>query len=85
MYIKNLYDKRCEERNMFQMETDKLKEHIMILTKQNEQLSDEVEGIIKDDNQMRDILNRSKRMSTMLQTNDSILSQMPPELVNASN
>ena len=85
MYMKNLHEKRCEEKNMFQMETDKLKEHIMILTKQNEELSDEVEGIIKGDNQMRDILNRSKRMSTMLQTNDSILSQMPPELVNASN
>ena len=85
MYMKNLHEKRCEERNMFQMETDKLKEHIMILTKQNEDLCDEVEGIIKGDNQMRDILNRSKRMSTMLQTNDSILSQMPPELVNASN
>ncbi len=85
MYMKNLHEKRCEERNMFQMETDKLKEHIMILTKQNEELSDEVEGIIKGDNQMRDILNRSKRMSTMLQTNDSILSQMPPELVNAAN
>ena len=85
MYMKNLHEKRCEERNMFQMETDKLKEHIMILTKQNEELSDEVEGIIKGDNQMRDILNRSKRMSAMLQTNDSILSQMPPELVNASN
>ena len=85
MYMKNLHEKRCEERNMFQMETDKLKEHIMILTKQNEDLSDEVEEIIKGDNQMRDILNRSKRMSTMLQTNDSILSQMPPELVNASN
>ena len=85
MYMKNLHEKRCEERNMFQMETDKLKEHIMILTKQNEELSDEVEGIIKGDNQMRDILNRSKRMSTMLQTNDSILSQMHPELVNASN
>ena len=85
MYMKNLHEKRCEERNMFQMETDKLKEHIMLLTKQNEDLSDEVEGIIKGDNQMRDILNRSKRMSTMLQTNDSILSQMPPELVNASN
>ena len=60
MYMKNLHEKRCEERNMFQMETDKLKEHIMILTKQNEDLSDEVEGIIKGDNQMRDILNRSK-------------------------
>ena len=85
MYLKNLYDKRCEERNMYQMETEKLKEHIMRLSKQNENLSDEIDGVIKDDNQMRDILNRTDRMSTMLKTNDSIISQMPQELINASN
>ena len=85
MYLKNLYDKRCEERNMYQMETEKLKEHIMRLSKQNENLSDEIDGVIKDDNQMRDILNRTDRMSTMLKTNDSIICQMPQELINASN
>ena len=85
MYMKNLYDKRCEERNMYQMETEKLKEHIMRLSKQNENLSDEIDGVIKDDNQMRDILNRTDRMSTMLKTNDSIICQMPQELINASN
>ena len=84
MYLKNLHDKRCEERNMYQMETDKLREHIIILSKQNENLSDEIDGVIKDDNQMRDILNRTDRMSTMLKTNDSIISQMPQELINAS-
>ena len=85
IYLKNLHDKRCEERNMFQMETDKLKEHIMILTRQNENLSEEIGGVIKDDNQMRDILNRTDRMSTMLKTNDNIICQMPQELINASN
>ena len=85
IYLKNLHDKRCEERNMFQMETEKLKEHIMILTRQNEKLSDEIDGVIKDDNQMRDILNRTDRMSNMLKTNDSIICQMPQELINASN
>ena len=85
MYLKNLYDKRCEEKNMYQMETEKLKEHIMRLSKQNENLSDEIDGVIKDDNQMRDILNRTDRMSTMLKTNDSIICQMPQELINASN
>ena len=85
IYLKNLHEKRCEERNMFQMETDKLKDHIMILTKQNEGLSEEIGGVIKDDNQMKDILNRSERMSTLLKTNDSILFQMPKELLNASN
>ena len=85
IYLKNLYDKRCEERNMYQMETEKLKDHIMRLSKQNENLSDEIDGVIKDDNQMRDILNRTDRMSTMLKTNDSIICQMPQELINASN
>ena len=85
MYLKNLHDKRCEERNMYQMETEKLKDHIMILTRQNENLSDEIDGVIKDDNQMKDILNRTDRMSTMLKTNDSIICQMPQELINAAN
>ena len=85
IYLKNLHERKCEEKNMLQMETDKLKEHIMILTKQNENLSDEIGGVIKDDNQMRDILNRSERMANMLKNNDNIICQMPQELINASN
>ena len=85
IYLKNLHDKACEDRNMLQMETGKLEDHVMILTKQNEKLSDEIAEVIKDDNQMKDILNRSERMSTMLKSNDTILSQMPQELLNASN
>ena len=85
IYLKNLQDKACEDRNMLQMETGKLEEHIIILTKQNEKLSDEIAKVINEDNQMKDILNRSERMSTMLKSNDSILSQMPQELLNASN
>ena len=85
IYLKNLHGKCCEERNMLQMETNKLQEHVMILTKQNENLSNELNEVIKEDNQMKDILNRGNRMSSMLQNNDSILSQMPQELLNASN
>ena len=84
IYLKSLHDKSCEERNMLQMETGKLEEHVMLLTKQNENLSDEIAQVIKEDNQMKDILNRSERMSTMLKSNDSILSSMPQELLNAS-
>ena len=85
IYLKNLHGKCCEERNMLQMETNKLQEHVMILTKQNENLSNEINEVIKEDNQMKDILNRGNRMSSMLKSNDSILSQMPQELLNASN
>ena len=80
IYLKNLHGQKCEERNMLQMETDKLRQHIMTLTKQNERLSDEIDAVIKDDNQMKDILNRSDRMSTMLKTNDSIICQMPKDI-----
>ena len=85
IYLKNLQDKACEDRNMLQMETGKLEEHIITLTKQNEKLSDEIAKVINEDNQMKDILNRSERMSIMLKSNDSILSQMPQVLLNASN
>ena len=85
IYLKNLQEKSCAERNMLQMETNKLQEHVMILTKQNENLSNEINEVIKEDNQMKDILNRCDRMTTMLKSNDSILSQMPQELLNASN
>ena len=85
IYLKNLQDKACEDRNMLQMETGKLEEHIITLTKQNEKLSDEIAKVINEDNQMKDILNRSERMSIMLKSNDSILSKMPQELLNASN
>ena len=85
IYLKNLQEKSCAERNMLQMETNKLQEHVMILTKQNENLSNEINEVIKEDNQMKDILNRCDRMSTMLKSNDSILSQMSQELLNASN
>jgi chromosome segregation ATPase len=85
IYLKNLQDKACEDRNMLQMETGKLEEHIITLTKQNEKLSDEIAKVINEDNQMKDILNRSERMSIMLKSNDSILSKMPQELLNSSN
>ena len=78
--LKNMNDRRCEERNMLQMETDKLKQHIMILTKQNDALSQEIDNIINEDNQMKNILNRSDRMSSMLQTNDTIISQIPQDI-----
>ena len=83
--LKNAYDKKCNERNMYNMEGDKLKEHIIILTKQNDNLSIEVDNVLNEDIQMKNILNNTDRISTMLQSNESILSQMPSELLTASN
>ena len=84
-YLKNIHERKCNEGNMYQIENDKLKEHMMILTKQNDNLSCEIDNIIKEDNQMKDILNRSDRMSTMLKSNDSIICKMPQDIFNSRN
>ena len=67
------------------MENDKLREHMRLLTQQNDNLSCEIDNIIKEDNQMKDILNRSDRMSTMIESNDNIICQMPQDLYNSRN
>ena len=82
--LKNMNDRRCEERNMLNMETDKLRQHIMILSKQNDDLSQEIDNIINEDNQMKNILNRSERMTSMLNTNDTVVSQIPKDIYNCS-
>ena len=84
-YLKNIHERKCNEGNMYQIENDKLKEHMMILTKQNDNLSCEIDNIIKEDNQMKDILNRSDRMSTMLKSNESIICKMPQDIFNSRN
>jgi regulator of replication initiation timing len=75
-YLKNIHENKCEENDMYQMENAKLKDHMMILTKQNDNLSYEIDNIIKEDSHMKDILNRSDRMSKILKSNDSIICQM---------
>ena len=82
-YLKNIHQRKCNEGNMYQIENDKLKEHMMILAKQNDNLSREIDNIINEDNQMKDILNRSDRISTMLKSNDSIICQMPQSIFNS--
>ena len=84
-YLKNNHMRKCDESNMYQMENDKLKQHMILLTEENDNLSCEIDNIIKDDNQMKNILNRSDKLSTMLKSNDGIISQMPPEIHNYRN
>ena len=69
------HQKMTEERSIYQNENDKLKEHIMILTRQNQDLTGEVDNVIRDDEHMKDVLNRSERMAFTLTDNDSILNQ----------
>ena len=83
--MKIFHQKIIEERSIYQNENDKLKEHVMILTRQNQDLTNEVDNVIKDDEHLKDILNRTERMSYSLKENDSILSQIPNEILLAAN
>ena len=84
-YLKNKHNERCEENNLYQLENEKLKDHMRILTKQNDNLGCEIDNIIQEDNQIKDILNRSDRISTMLKSNDSIICQMPKNIYNTNH
>ena len=83
--IKIVHQKMTEERNIFINENDKLKEHVMILTRQNQELNGDIDSIIQEDEHMLDVLNRTDRMSFALKDNDSILSQLPQEILCATN
>ena len=65
-------------------ENEKLKEHCMILTRQNQDLSNEIENVIKEDEHMRDVLNRSDRMSSIIKTYDNCICQMPQDIISYS-
>ena len=83
--MKIAHQKMTEERSIYQNENDKLKEHIMILTRQNQDLTSEIDNVIRDDEHMKDVLNRSERMEYALKDNDSILSQLPNEVLCVTN
>ena len=84
-YLKNNHMRKCDESNMYQMENDKLKQHMILLTEENDNLSSEIDNIIKEDNQMKNILNRTDRMSTMIKSNDNFICQMPQDIYNSRN
>ena len=82
--MKNAHEKMTNERNTYQMENEKLKEHISILTRQNQDLSNEIDNVLRDDDHMKDVLNRKDRMASMLKTNDTIICQMPQDSLSIS-
>ena len=84
LYKKNVCERIDNERNMYKMENENLREHILALNKINQNLSKEIENVLKEDEKMKNILNRSERMSSLLKNNESILSQMPEEFFSIS-
>ena len=80
--IKIAHQKKSEERSVYQNENEKLKEHIMILTRQNQDLTQEIDNVIREDEQIQNVL---ERMSLALKDNDDILSQLPEEILCCAN
>ena len=83
--LKLFNQKINEDKSIYHNENDKLKEHIMILTRQNQDLTSEIDNIIKDDEYMKNILKRIERMSFTLKENDSVLSNIPNEIMYECN
>ena len=83
--LKNANERFNEKRNTYQMENDKLKAHILNLSRQNQDLSNEIENVLKEDAHMKDVLNRSDRMASLLKTNDTIICQMPQDSLSLSS
>ena len=83
--LKIFNQKINEDKNIYHNENDKLKEHIMILTRQNQDLTSEIDNIIKDDEYIRNVLKRIERMTFTLKENDSVLNNIPNEIMYECN
>ena len=79
--LKLSHQKVSELNGIYNNERNKLEEHIIKLNNQNQDLSTEIENVIKDDEHMKNVLARNERMSFTLSENDSILSQLPNDVL----
>ena len=79
--LKISHQKMIEINGIYNNERNKLEEHIMNLNNQNQNLSTEIENVIKDDEHIKNVLTRCERMSFTLSENDSILNQLPNDIL----
>lgn len=61
--------KTNDDKTYLQIENDKLRNHIIILTQQNEKIIAEIENIIEQDDQMKEALMRKDTIVALLNTN----------------
>ena len=83
--MKLAHQKMIEEINIYKNENDKLKENVMILTRQNQNITSEIDNIINEDDHLKDLLSRAERMTFSLKDNDSILNQLPEDIIRFIN
>lgn len=74
--IKNLLNVANSQNNESQNLNEELKNHIDVLTVQNQGISNEIQGIIKDDEKMKGIMNRKERIVGTLRGNTSVVDKV---------
>ena len=79
--MKIAHQKAIEINGIYNIEKNKLRDHIMKLNNQNQDLSTEIENVIKDDEHIKNVLARNERVSFTLSENDSILAQLPNDII----
>jgi hypothetical protein len=72
---KKIRQQICCDNDGFQMENDKLKEHINVLTCQNQKLIGELENVLAQDEKMNEPLSRRDKISILLRNNKMTLEQ----------
>ena len=73
--IKRMQQDATNENNVLQDENTKLRNHILNLTEQNQNLINEIDNVIDEDDKMQAILNRQDRISSLLMSNRSTIDQ----------
>ena len=83
--IKIMQQNATNENNILQDENSKLRNHIMILTEQNQNLINEIDSIIDEDEKKLNILNRKDRITSLLMNNRNIIDQSLNDLDEGIN
>ena len=73
--IKMMQQNDENSNNLLQEENAKLRNHIMILTEQNQNLINEIDNIIEEDEKAKYILDRKKRINNVLLVNRNTIDQ----------
>ena len=73
--IKMMQQNDENSNNLLQEENAKLRNHIMILTEQNQNLINEIDNIIEEDEKAKYVLDRKKRVNNVLLVNRNTIDQ----------
>ena len=73
--IKTIQQNEENKNNILQEENAKLRNHIMTLTEQNQNLINEIDNVIEEDEKVQYVLDRKKRISSVLITNRNTIDQ----------